>query len=410
MESSIDAEVQKHLDSLEKVQGPSIYQPLVDRNCLCDQKQWSRVLREVADVNNDFNNLRTYIAPVSSFIGVFHYLMYPADGALADQPLWGRILIPKRYPTVPPVVHLISKTNRFNVDVYHAKTDPIAITEMRSSMCFDILRSKESGGTWEPEFTLSALMASLLQSIVSIKVPQENGDEIEEYVSIETLEKLRKNVKWDYDYNRIYLPSQRSIKKIEAAPIPTKYFEFDNELTSSKDSGYHIFASENQIKLQVEDAKKENNVFSIGFELSGLKANPYMIFFVALTNDPQDIEGKSPFTICVRNGSTATAAKKKRYEKLQWFYHGIPLNQENLRIIVTVGYDQFCMSYINKDGKVVVHGDCPVSFLTEAEIGIVKHETFYLTANMKNKGGKQITVRTFQPEVGYLHPVYAGAS
>ena len=68
------------------------------------------------------------------------------------------------------------------------------------------------------------------------------------------------------------------------------------------------------------------------------------------------------------------------------------------------------MSYINKDGKVVVHGDCPVSFLTEAEIGIVKHETFYLTANMKNKGGKQITIRTFQPEVGYLHPVYAGAS
>ena len=105
----IDAGVLQIFEDLEKVEGADIYKPLIDQGKLCGQKQWMRILREVAEVNNDFHNLRTYIAPVSSYIGIFHYLIYPADGAMADQPLCGRILIPKEYPTLPPVVHLLTQ-------------------------------------------------------------------------------------------------------------------------------------------------------------------------------------------------------------------------------------------------------------------------------------------------------------
>jgi ubiquitin-protein ligase len=60
------------------------------------------------------------MAPVADTIGILHYLMYPADGAMADKPLCGRVLIPKEYPELPPVVHLLTPTNRYNVDVYNA--------------------------------------------------------------------------------------------------------------------------------------------------------------------------------------------------------------------------------------------------------------------------------------------------
>ena len=68
------------------------------------------------------------------------------------------------------------------------------------------------------------------------------------------------------------------------------------------------------------------------------------------------------------------------------------------------------MSYLNEEGRYVVHGDCPVSFLTEAEIGRVRNETFYLSVVMRNKGGKPITVRTFVPKSGFLHPAYSSST
>jgi len=71
---------------------------------------------------------------------------------------------------------------------------------------------------------------------------------------------------------------------------------------------------------------------------------------------------------------------------------------------VTVGYNQFCISQVI-DEQIIVHGDCPVSFLTKAEIGDVRDEKFHLSVFMKNKGGKDVTVKTFLPDYGYLHPV-----
>ena len=409
--ADIDAEVVKILDDLEKVQGTEFYQPLLDKDLLCGQKQWVRVLREVAGVNKDFQNLRTYIAPVTSFIGVFHYLIYPADGAMADQPLCGRILIPKAYPLVPPVVHLFTKTNRFNVDAYYMYTSPSKLLAMHSSMCFDILRSQSNGGTWKPEFTLSALMASLIQAIVCIKVPQEDGDEIDEFVSMEKLDKIHQNIKETFDMNKKFMPMERKINKIEAVPVKSTYLlTFDEYITSRMDSRYQIVTSDQPIRLQMENYRKDKHIYTIGFDLSDLKSNPYTVFSVVLSNNPKDPLGKSYDTVLVRNGVTATAAKKRKNQNLKWFYHGKPLNQENLKIIVTIGYDQFCMSYFDENGKSIVMGDCPVSFLTTAEIGRVRKETFYLSVVMKNKDGKQITVRTFYPESGFLHPVYSGAT
>ena len=404
----IDAEVVQILENLEKVEGTEIYQPLITKGCLCDQKQWMRVLREVAEVNRDFQNLRTYIAPVSSFIGIFHFLIYPADGAMADQPLCGRILIPKHYPIVPPVVHLLTKTGRYNVDAYYRYGDSSRLLHMHSSMCFDILRSQANGGIWKPEFTLSALMASLIQSIVCIKVPQESGEEIEEFVSMSALEFIHANIKKTYDSNKSLMPLPKSINKIEAAAIKTKYFLFDGVIRSLRgDTRYQIVTAEKPIRLQVKEEKKHGNVYSIGFDLSDLKNNPKLVFAIVLSNAPDDPLGQKEDTVLVRNGVTATAAKKRRGQKLQWFYHGKPLHQDNLKIIVTVGYDQFCLSYLDENGRSIIHGDCPVSFLTEAEIGSVKKEDFYLSLFMRNKEGPQVTIKTFIPNTGFLHPAYS---
>lgn len=65
---------------------------------LCGVQIWKRVLREVTDVNKDFHSLRACIGIVGDTIGVLHFLLYPNDGAIADKPLCGRILIPTDYP------------------------------------------------------------------------------------------------------------------------------------------------------------------------------------------------------------------------------------------------------------------------------------------------------------------------
>ena len=116
----------------EEVGGKMTYWKLLTKGKLCGPTVWKRVLREMKDVNDDFHSLRTHMAPVADMIGVLHFLVYPADGAMADKPLCGRILIPKYYPKVPPVVHLFTQTNRYNVDVYRWYID--SLDDMHSSM------------------------------------------------------------------------------------------------------------------------------------------------------------------------------------------------------------------------------------------------------------------------------------
>lgn len=387
------------LSKFEQVDGKGIYTSLVDSGKLCYIKTWFRVLKEVSYVNADFQTLRTFIAPVTDVVGVLHFLMYPADGAMADKPLCGRILIPRDYPSSPPVVHLLTRTNRYNVDIYHTYTNKDYLEQMHSSMCFDILRSKDNGGIWEIDYTLSALIASLLQAIVSLKVVQEYGGEKEEFVSMETLAAVHHNVDQTYDINKAIMPIPKSINKIDAVPVTTKYFSFPKTITSNYNQSDLIVTS-NSILLQ----KIGSDPYTIGLDLTNLKSNPYTIFSLVLSNSMNDLAGKRYETILIRNGVTATAAKKKYGNKINWFYHGKPMNQNNLRLIVTIGHGQFCISYIDNDRK-IVHGDCPVSFLTPAEIGDVTNIPFYLNIYMKNKRGSPITITTFKPESGYLHPI-----
>jgi ubiquitin-protein ligase len=406
MESDFESELQAELQNLEQLEGREIYDKVIQADLLCSVKQWVRVLKEVRELNKDFHTLRTCMGAVSNIVGVLHFMMYPADGAFADKPLCGRILIPKAYPDSPPVVHLLTKTNRYNVDVYNTYSSNSNLTSMKSSMCFDVLRNKEYGGVWEPSFTLSCLIASLVQAIVSMKVPQQHGGEKEEVVSMESLQGSSRAVEETLKSFSKYMPKEREISKIEASPVPTKLFELPQTFSSMKNDQFVIVCSQ-AINLQVDEDKKSENVYSIGFDLSDLKNNKKTVFSIILTSNPSDNQGAKKETVLVRNGVTATAAKKLFGGKMNWFYHGKPMNQDDIKLVVSVGYDQFCISYYEGD-KILVHGDCPVSFLTYNEIGPHKSTQFYLTVLMKNKGGAIVTVKTFKPEYGYLHPIYAG--
>lgn len=46
-----------------------------------------------------------------------------------------------------------------------------------------------------------------------------------------------------------------------------------------------------------------------------------------------------------RNGVTATAAKKLKNGKLNWFYHGKPLNKGDMMLNITITKNQLVFSY-----------------------------------------------------------------
>ncbi len=64
-----------------------------------------------------------------------------------------------------------------------------------------------------------------------------------------------------------------------------------------------------------------------------------------MTNNINDIKGEHEETVIFRNGVTATAAQKLRKRKLNWFYHGKPLNNGDMRLNITVTPKQFVFSY-----------------------------------------------------------------
>ena len=405
---SIDTKVTKDdSEDLEQVGGKDLYKTLINSNMLCTSNAWKRVLREAQEINANFRSLKTCIGVVTDTIGALHFLLYPGDGAMADKPLCGRILIPRDYPTIPPVVHLFTRTNRYNVDIYNYFTEPDMLQDMHSSMCFDILRPKSQHGIWNPEYTLSALISSLLQAIVSIKVAQEGGGEVAEFVSMEKLSSIHKSVETTYSHYHDIMPSRKEIIHLQGMQVPTKHFKFPEKMATYKHNQDLIIQS-NPIFLQVPDEKIVDNVYSIGFDLSDLKTNPATVFSIILSNDPWDPVGRKRETILIRNGVTATAAKKRFGTPMDWFYHGKPMNESDLKLIVTIGHNQFCISYYDGERK-AIHGDFPVSYLTRAEIGSVGKQPFYLSVLLKNKGGPSITVKTFMPEHGYIHPGAAGS-
>jgi hypothetical protein len=100
-----------------------------------------------------------------------------------------------------------------------------------------------------------------------------------------------------------------------------------------------------------------------------------------------DLTGNESGTILVRNGVTATAARKLANQETVWFYHGKPMNDGDMRLHVTIGRDQMTFAYY-EDGRLYVHGDCPVSRLSVEHIGDVKDVPFYVHIYMKDKSLK----------------------
>jgi ubiquitin-protein ligase len=152
-----------------------------------DPNIYKRVVREMNEVNEDFHSLRTVVTPsVNGMMNVFNFVMYPNDGAFCSLPLIGRIVIPPSYPVNPPVFHLFTRTNRYNLDVFNSAARYNNMDS--SSICFDIVKPTSMNvSTWKPEFTISTVFASIMSAIVSYKVEQMGGGFKDEAVSMESL-------------------------------------------------------------------------------------------------------------------------------------------------------------------------------------------------------------------------------
>ncbi|KAI1277337.1 hypothetical protein F5Y07DRAFT_388593 [Xylaria sp. FL0933] len=357
-----------------------------------DSSTRRRVWKEIKAVNADFFNLRTVIAPApDDDFSQFYFVMSPNDGAMAHMTVAGCFYIPDTYPQSPPVVHLFTKTGRYNADVYSQYLGD----RRRSTLCFDILRSQAAGGAWNSEYTISLLFASLMSAIVSFYVPQLSGPEVAEYVSMKKLNSVKKAAKETHERYKHLLPQLPDIPLVEAKAIPAKQMSFPSTLTAGVDTQTTV----GPIYLQAPDQR----VHSFAVDLSELHAG--IVFSVILSSSETDLTGQEPGTILVRNGVTATAARKRAGEKAKWFYHGKPMNDGDMRLHVTIGEDQMTFAYYS-NGRRYIHGDCPVSRLTETQIGDVRGIPFYVHIYLMNKFGEPAKVTMLDIEgKGYVHGV-----
>ncbi|KAI1166208.1 hypothetical protein F5B18DRAFT_607738 [Nemania serpens] len=352
-----------------------------------------RVWDEIQDVNADFFNLRTVIAPSpDDDLSRFYFAMSPNDGALAHMTVVGCFYIPDTYPESPPVVHCYTRTGRYNVDVYHADHSGVW-SRTRSTLCFDILRSKASGGAWRPEYSISSLFASLMSAIVSFYVPQEYGPARPEYVSMEKLEAVKRAAVSVYHRHKHLIPSIPRIPLVEATMVPAEQMSFPDTITAKGQTKVSL----GPIYLQTPD----QSVQTFAVDLSRLHEG--IVFSVILSNSNNDLVGKKSGTILVRNGVTATAARKRANENTQWFYHGKPMNDGDMRLHVTIGMDQMTLAYYS-GGRLYVHGDCPVSRLSSSQIGDVRGVPFYVHIYMNQKSGDPGEITLLDTEgKGYIH-------
>lgn len=107
-------------------------------------------------------------------LNVFNFIMFPNDGSFCSLPLIGRIIIPQSYPINPPVFHLFTRTNRANLDVFNYNAVSNRLDE--SSICFDIVKPiNNPQSSWKPQYTITTIVASIMDAIVSYKVQQMYG-------------------------------------------------------------------------------------------------------------------------------------------------------------------------------------------------------------------------------------------
>lgn len=351
-------------------------------------------------MNDDFHSLRTVLKETENK-SKWKFIMFPNDGALSHLPLIGELIIPEHYPMNPPVLHLFTRTLRGNVDVYQSYIHD----DTRSTMCFDILRSESNGGTWDREYTISCLFASLMQALVTPMVPQDYGGEKAEFVNMATLAEIKKNVEKTYRAHKGHIPSLPAIPTIPAVPIPARALTFtrpgkEEPLKSLDFTKENMYISQ---AIYLQDFERPQ-FWSTVLDLRNL--HPGVVFSAILSNKPgADLVGKKSDTVLLRNGVTGTAAKKRADQPLRWFYHGKPLNDQNLSLAITITNDQFTMAYKTEDSnQFLVHGDTPISKLEKAHIGDVKGIPFYLTIYLKRKTGAEGFISVIdQNETGYIH-------
>jgi ubiquitin-protein ligase len=363
-----------------------------------------RVIKEALEVNADFHNLRTIICEdPAGHINTLYYLMLPNDGAFCHLPLLGRIIIPFNYPKVPPIFHMLTITGRANVDIFHYYASS---NLPHSSMCFDIFKDPydySNASTWKPTYTISTIVASLLQSLVSYMVPQMGGGyEHPEAVTMEQLKACYENSIKTLEAYVNYVPEIPSLPGIRAFQIPNiTPIQFPQQIFANSDKPFF-----HQLIISPPMFLQSHKSYSVGFDLSGLTDN-YVCSFV-LTNNPRDLEGRNPKTILFRNGVTATAARKTPlHNKTTWFYHGKPLNLGHMKFAITITSNQMTCSYQDETtgGVWVVHGDCALSRLDKEIVGSLKNQTFFLVVYLKRKSGSNgITLRNLNLDCGYIHP------
>ena len=214
--------------------------------------------------------------------------------------------------------------------------------------------------------------AVLLQLVY---VAQQYGEDRPEYVSMERLHTIKRDVASTYEQHKNRFPDMPRIPLVEATMVPAKSLFEPKEIKA----GDPETVTSRPIYLQTGS----NEVYSFAVDLSGLHAG--IIFSVILSNS-NDLLGRKSGTILVRNGVTATAARKLANKKTVWFYHGKPMNDGDMRLHVTIGRDQMTFAYYEEaDGRLYVHGDCPVSRLSADHIGDVKGVPFYVHIYTKDK-------------------------
>ena len=366
---------------------------------------FKRILQEIKDVNNDFFNLRTVIIPdPDDNVNTFYFTMIPNDGLYCHLPLIGRIIITEKYPTEPPVFHLLTKTNRYNVDVFY--NNAILNNKSESSLCFDILKKKSDYGdesAWNESYTLSSIISALMQSIVSFSVPQMYGDEKQEFVTMENLQNGYENVQNSIKKYTKYVSNIPEIPANLAIEIDAELLDFPKII---KVKPTVSFNTSDAFEFTVQSQKFkicEETSFTCGFNLNNL--TPNYVFSVVLTTDPEDLVGKKVDTTLFRNGVTGSAAIKTNRQKTKWFYHGKPLNQTNLKLVVTISNKQFTMAYqdITTKNKWVIHGDYPVAYVDNKNVKNISTKNFYLVFYFKRKhGSNTLEIENIYPTKGLV--------
>lgn len=221
------------------------------------------------------------------------------------------------------------------------------------------------------------------------------------------LHDIKTHVQKVYSIHKHRIPHLPVIPTIPATSIAATRLSFHGltddaktPLQSLQFHGWDMYLSQ---PIYLQDSQN-SQAWSVFLDLRNLHAG--VVFPVILSNKPgTDPFGKKGCTILLRNGVTGTAAKKRANQPIIWLYHGMPLNDRNLSVCVTITSDQFTIAYKSDDtNSYLVHGDSPISKLGRAQIGDVEGIPFYVNILFKRKSGDDGFINILdQDETGYIH-------